>query len=57
MARSRGWTEDGNVVYSVQLTDATGVLTEVKVDAGNGALLAQDVEHDDEQGSHTPDAP
>jgi hypothetical protein len=32
--------ENGNVVWSVQLTDASKAAQEVKVDAGNGAILA-----------------
>jgi uncharacterized membrane protein YkoI len=33
--------ENGNVVYSVHVTTATGVI-DVKVDAGNGKVVAQD---------------
>jgi uncharacterized membrane protein YkoI len=32
--------ENGNVVYSVEITDSTG-MTDVKVDAGNGTVLAK----------------
>jgi uncharacterized membrane protein YkoI len=34
--------ENGNVVYSVQITDANGAKTDVKVDAGNSSVLHQD---------------
>ncbi len=33
--------ENGNVVYSVMVTTPNGVI-DVKVDAGNGTVLAQD---------------
>jgi len=32
-------SEDGNVVYSVLVTDDTGALVDVKVDAGNATVL------------------
>jgi hypothetical protein len=32
--------ENGNVVWAIELTDATKAAQEVKVDAGNGAVLA-----------------
>lgn len=38
--------EDGSVVYSVEILTDTGVV-EVVVDAGNGNVLAQEVEDDD----------
>lgn len=55
--------EDGNVVYSVKVQTAKGV-TDVKVDAGNGQVLAQDSEQDNDggqendttEGVHGPDA-
>jgi len=54
--------ENGNVVYSVEVQTAKGV-TDVKVDAGNGQVLAQDNEQDNEggqendatEGGHGPD--
>ena len=33
--------ENGTVVYSVEITDAAGADVDVKVDAGNGAILDQ----------------
>lgn len=44
--------ENGNVVYSVQLTDATGKPQDVKVDAGNGKIL-----HVEADGSDSHDSP
>lgn len=41
--------ENGNVVYSVQLTDKSGQGQDVKVDAGNGKVLA--VEADGPEGA------
>ena len=41
--------ENGNVVYGVEVTTANGSRTDVKVDAGNGAVLHQD--SDDESGA------
>ncbi|HHW42414.1 peptidase [Desulfofundulus thermobenzoicus] len=38
--------ENGNVVYSVEIQTAKG-LTDVKVDAGNGQVLAQETGEDD----------
>lgn len=39
--------ENGNVVYSVEIRTSTGIV-DVKVDAGNGTVLALDSgEHDD----------
>jgi uncharacterized membrane protein YkoI len=47
--------ENGNVVYSVQITDASGKVTDVKVDAGNGAVLHQDsAQNDSNDGAETP---
>jgi hypothetical protein len=43
--------EDGNVVFGVEVTTATGSKMDVKVDAGNGKVLAQQA--DDEGGSET----
>ncbi len=34
--------ENGSVVYEVEMTDSSGAAIEVKIDAGNGALLAQE---------------
>jgi uncharacterized membrane protein YkoI len=34
--------ENGSVVFEVDMTDASGAAIEVKVDAGNGAVLAQE---------------
>jgi hypothetical protein len=43
--------EDGNVVFGVEVTTASGSKMDVKVDAGNGKVLAQQA--DDEGGSET----
>lgn len=40
--------EDGNVVYEVEIKGADGKVTEVIVDAGNGKVLHQELEDDDE---------
>jgi uncharacterized membrane protein YkoI len=46
--------ENGNVVYSVQITDANGAKTDVKVDAGNGSVLHQDsAQNEANQGAET----
>lgn len=34
--------ENGNLVYSVEITDASGVTADVKVDAGDGRVLARE---------------
>lgn len=34
--------DNGSVIYEVDMTDANGKAVEVKVDAGNGAVLAQE---------------
>ncbi len=59
--------ENGNVVYSVEVKATDGV-HELKIDAGNGTVLAQDSQHEDgaedekgakgienEKGSNAPD--
>ena len=47
--------ENGNVVYSVQITDASGAKTDVKVDAGNGSVLHQDSgDANEPAGAETP---
>lgn len=38
--------ENGSVVYSVEIDNATGGHIDVKVDAGNGTVLHQDVDND-----------
>jgi len=40
--------ENGAVVYSVEVTDDAGTVTDVKVDAGDGAVLDQQVADGDE---------
>ena len=48
--------ENGNVVYSVQITDASGAKTDVKVDAGNGSVVHQDSgDANEPAGAETPD--
>jgi len=39
--------ENGSVVYSVEITDAAGVQTEVTVDAGDGTVLSQQADDDE----------
>ena len=39
--------ENGSVVYEVSLTDAEGVAVEVKVDAGNSAVVDQEIGDDE----------
>lgn len=34
--------EDGSVIYEMEITAADGTVTEVVIDAGNGAVLAQE---------------
>lgn len=41
--------EDGNVVWSVEITAADGTLHEVVIDAGNANVLAQDIEEADDE--------
>lgn len=40
--------ENGFVVYSVEVTGADGTIIDVKVDAGNSTVLAQDTDDDTE---------
>lgn len=40
--------ENGNVVYGVEITDSSGATYDVKVDAGNGTVLAQEADDADE---------
>lgn len=40
--------EDGNVVFGVEVTTANGTRMDVKVDAGNGKVLAQDADDGNE---------
>lgn len=40
--------ENGNVVYGVEITDASGASHDVKVDAGNGTVLAQEADDADD---------
>jgi len=39
--------ENGSVVYGVEVTQADGTVVDVKVDAGNGDVLAQEDESDE----------
>lgn len=41
--------ENGNVVYEVEVTGSDGKHTDVKVDAGNGAVLAQETDDENER--------
>jgi uncharacterized membrane protein YkoI len=45
--------ENGNVVYGVEITDASGAKFDVKVDAGNGSVLHQERD-DDAHEAETP---
>jgi len=47
--------ENGNVVYGVEITDSSGATYDVKVDAGNGTILAQEAD-DAEEGDEEDDA-
>lgn len=48
--------ENGSVVFEVDMTDSSGAALEVKVDAGNGAVLAQESgQDDDNEGSEGPE--
>ncbi len=42
--------ENGAVVYSVEITDASGSHIDVKVDAGNGTVVHQDADDGDNEG-------
>jgi uncharacterized membrane protein YkoI len=48
--------ENGNVVYGVEIT-ANGTRVDVKVDAGNGSVLAQDTDDGTEADESGPEAP
>jgi uncharacterized membrane protein YkoI len=53
-------SENGNVVYGVEVT-ANGTTTDVKVDAGNGSVLAKDADQNEgtkgtESGGEAPDS-
>ncbi|MEA2843807.1 MAG: hypothetical protein QOJ69_1478 [Actinomycetota bacterium] len=47
--------ENGNVVFGVEITAADGTKTDVKVDAGNGTVLAQEAEDANESGADESD--
>jgi hypothetical protein len=46
--------EDGNVVYGVEVTTASGSTMDVKVDAGNGKVLSQEAD-DGAEGTGAPE--
>lgn len=48
--------ENGTVVYSVEVTDDTGARIDVKVDAGNGAILDQQPADSDEESGEVAEA-
>lgn len=48
--------ENGSVVYEVDLTDANGANVEVKVDAGNGDVLAQENDDEGEDGEEADES-
>lgn len=47
--------ENGSVVYEVDVTDASGGVTEVKVDAGNGAVLDQEMDNEADEANEGPE--
>lgn len=49
--------ENGNVVFGVEITQADGTKLDVKVDAGNGAVLAKEADGDRNSANDTKDAP
>lgn len=46
--------EDGNVVFGVEVTTASGTRIDVKVDAGNGKVLAQEADGGNESETKGP---
>lgn len=48
--------ENGNVVWSVEVTGADGMVTDVKVDAGNGNVLVQETD-DESEGDEANEGP
>lgn len=48
--------ENGYVVYGVYVTAADGSVTEVKIDAGNGSMLAQETADSETADSETADS-
>ncbi len=48
--------ENGNVVFGTEVTTASGARVDVKVDAGNGAVLAQEPEDDKESADKESDS-
>lgn len=49
--------ENGSVVWSIELTDANKVAQDVKVDAGNGTILAVEAGGDESEGTEASDVP
>jgi len=49
--------ENGNVVYSVEITDANGKVIDVKVDPGNATVLHQDAGDDAEEANEANEPP
>lgn len=47
--------ENGTLIYEVDMTDASGAAVELKVDAGNGSVLATESGDDDHDGSESDD--
>jgi len=47
--------ENGSLIWEVEVTKADGSQVEVKVDAGNGKVLAQEAEDEDEAGDDDED--
>lgn len=48
--------ENGSVVWSIELTDANKVAQDVKVDAGNGTILAVEAGGDESEGNESEGA-
>ena len=49
--------ENGSVVYGVEVTKADGTVVDVKVDAGNGEVLAREADGPDGEGHEDGDGP
>lgn len=47
--------ENGNVVYGIEVTQPDGTKLDVKVDAGNGTVLAREADDATEAGDHAKD--
>jgi hypothetical protein len=50
-------SDDGTVVFEVTVTGADGSETDVTVDAGNGSVLGQERDHDDDVAERAEEVP